>query len=319
MSFPKIVSRRSLRLLLETHPRLSPSRTKLSTPCTKDTSWPRSFQIMGYSLLCLSVPYSFLVVVSESCRLREFIEDYSIVGKSLVEWTRWYWGEYEHAPYFEFMDNKEKTVSLPNELCGKIREEQKEIERYINSDILVGVTYMVHSDNKKVVGSVRGDIYVNDLIGIWNTVSGKTQFSFDVSNGLALTFEDDNEKDLMTPTERMGRVKDEVFYLRNLINIWSAWSYFPTGNIDSLINKPSHFNSRTSRRMTTGREIELKISELEWHVSELRRNLCDPTCTQDRDDMESRLWEYKKELGIWRRRSWCSHWWNLFSKRNREK
>lgn len=311
MTYQKVVSRRALRLRLQKNSNLNPYSVISPKSNTNDLSWPRSFQLMGYSALCLSVPYTFFLVLSESPRLREYIIDYFSTGNTLVEWTRWYWGEKEKVPYSELIDKKEMgKVSLRTEVCSKIRQEQKEIKRNIDSDVTVGIISITNNDNDPEIGKIPGYLPVDDVFLIWNLLCDNCQPPIHEYNKLEVTFKDENDGITTPAFIEIDKIKNENNSLRSLINIWSAWNYFPTLTITPLNNqsKSSFFNKRSFLKDYNDTEIEMKILELEWHVSELTKELCDPNCTKNRDDMEGDLFEFRKELKLWRKRRRFGKW-----------
>ena len=78
----------------------------------------------------------------------------------------------------------------------------------------------------------------------------------------------------------------------------SKWSYLPP-QPSQAAQKETAANS--SRRST---DVEMSIARLEYEISDLSKNLRDPLCTRDIDDMQNELRQSKRELSKlkWKRR-----------------
>ena len=73
--------------------------------------------------------------------------------------------------------------------------------------------------------------------------------------------------------------------------VFSSWFYVPT-------------QQQQQSQQQQNKDIDMDISRLEYTVNELEKNLKDPTCTRDMDEMSSELRQAKRELSSlrWKRR-----------------
>lgn len=310
MTYQKVVSRRSLRLLLKKKPNLYNHTFKQHKRKKTQTFWPRSFHLIGYSVFCISIPFGFSLVLSESNRSREYIINHLSFGDTIVEYTRWLWGEKENIPYPESFSDSFGVVSLRTEVCSKIRQEQKELEKYVRSDVAINIVSDLNDVNGKIIENVPGHFPENNIFIVWSLLCGNRQHLIKKIDRLKMNLCDERIEETAFACPDIYENKIENVGLNNLTNIWSAWNlipmfYFVYNNSQSCFSliKKSSYSKKNSDK-----EIEVKILELEWHVSELVGELCDPNCQKNRDDMEENLAGYKKELKLWKRKRRFSQW-----------
>mmetsp|Transcript_4752 Transcript_4752/g.6994 ORF Transcript_4752/g.6994 Transcript_4752/m.6994 type:complete len:188 (+) Transcript_4752:771-1334(+) len=83
----------------------------------------------------------------------------------------------------------------------------------------------------------------------------------------------------------------------NLCTIYSTWNYFSPEMINaSTENAPSIGTTKSSS--SSFDSTQLRIEELQYNIDELQKSLMDPSCTRDRDDMESEIKQMKNEIGF---------------------
>lgn len=82
----------------------------------------------------------------------------------------------------------------------------------------------------------------------------------------------------------------------------SKWAYTPSQQQGS--GDTSKNGTRSDSRTTQLSDVEMKMSQLEYEISELERDLRDPMCTRNIDDMTTALRKAKRELSKlrWKRR-----------------
>jgi hypothetical protein len=78
----------------------------------------------------------------------------------------------------------------------------------------------------------------------------------------------------------------------------SKWSYMPPQPSQAVQKETA---AKSSQRST---DVEMNIARLEYDITELSKNLRDPLCTRDMDDMQHELRQSKRELSKlkWKRR-----------------
>eukprot|EP00551_Chaetoceros_affinis_P004502 CAMPEP_0203676034 /NCGR_PEP_ID=MMETSP0090-20130426/22998_1 /ASSEMBLY_ACC=CAM_ASM_001088 /TAXON_ID=426623 /ORGANISM="Chaetoceros affinis, Strain CCMP159" /LENGTH=343 /DNA_ID=CAMNT_0050542427 /DNA_START=82 /DNA_END=1113 /DNA_ORIENTATION=+ len=327
MSPPQILlSRRVLHQIKPKYPlHFTPPKSSSSSKKGADeTPWPKWMQMVGYGSVAAAIPYTIGVTVKESRSLRDYLEgdasensdgDSGSMGRKIVNAVRWYWGEEDEIPYVEYLKKKEKStssdnddkveISFANEDKTTSRLNEDRIERDCGSDINVSIECdgMVVQDDLLLKGKLPLGVQLISENGKIATTSkniivsvqdddGSGSGSGTSSGNEVLPLLNDTVGELSTSSSSSAD-KD----IGNLCTIYSTWNYFSPEMINaSTENAPSIGTTKSSS--SSFDSTQLRIEELQYNIDELQKSLMDPSCTRDRDDMESEIKQMKNEIGF---------------------
>lgn len=321
---PLIISRRAFQRLSKQYPKhFESSTTKLkganATTKKTETPWPRSLQIAGYSAIALSIPYTFGTIISESPNLRGWLEENDQLntdgqltwGQLVVSWVRWGWGEkeLEGIPYTE---DSPQEKSLKSDVPVRTRSEQVAIEQSILSDVKLrmktksrfGEENNISAEEERE-GSVSGKMLLSNSDEIYTSLTGNAKSP---NERIIVNFEDDADESqfqgatLMSVGEfpqQYGDVKSYTPYdlMKRRASRWPLWSVNP------IVTPSSDGTTSTKNTVRTKYDpTKMRIDELEYNISDLRKALQDPLSTRSFDDMEDELQRCREELRTLKRR-----------------
>lgn len=322
-----IISRRAVNQYLKKN-KDHPLNSFKKKPKPDETPWPRSLQMVGYGAMILAVPFCIGAAIVEIPSFRRFLqggdEDEIAVhtkpslGSLCVNAIRDFWGVEEFMPDEEqkwLLQQAEKTSnrSFENEDPIHIREMQKEVGKISHSSQRIKVmTYPVTPGEAFAYGSQSssessstetvisdGKMTMEDGMNenSRHHIMSKLGSAIDSNDGktpiVAIEFLDEDEKEqVFIQPDEFGSVhtlKAEDFCddLRVKTSTWSSWQYFP--NASSASSSPSDSKTRLSND-------EIRKSELEWKLQQVKQQLTDPNCLRDIDEMQDELKSIEKEL-----------------------
>jgi len=308
-----VISRRSwqdLKVILP--PKSSPS----VKPKADDKPWPKSVQIAGYGAAGILIPYSIVWLITSNPSLREMVGPYLPLDKFRSHFGQLEWNVQSYVDEMQIDERKGpedsnlgkkipnvKFYQFPNELPFRERKQQGIIDEMEKSEIKV-IIHLCGSNGHQIqeTKTVPASILANaqNLFGLVKGASERlTRSTTDGTTTVAVDFEDNNAE--MTVG---GPLLEDVDFPPSSLNdnpstlllketqTFSSWFYVPQYQIQQTGS-----SSATS-------DLEVNISRLEFTVSELQKNLKDPTCTRDMDEMATELRLAKRELfGLkWKRR-----------------
>ena len=242
-----------------------------------------------------------------------------------------------YADYMEIQQDKfqsgkgSEEVSLENDISTFDRMGQERIQSQLRDDLKVKVE--TDGDGEERFGTVSGDVPASDVKHIWNTIGGGasagTSVSVSVSSSstgsqdltpkqMYVTFEDDEqssdgngtgtdnssdfEGEYAADSEFMSgneEFRSQSKELTNLTSIWSAWYHFPNAN--PTMNDSSASPTTTAAAAAAPSSVvdpyQNSIEQLKVELGEMEKDLRDPYCIKDRDDMENEIRRVRKELG----------------------
>ena len=295
---PLIVSRRALQRLSKKYPQHLKEKIR-STPKKDDVAWPAYMRRAGYSAIAFAVPYSICMAIAESPSVRDTLEgdpgsdDSDSIGRKVVNFVRWYWGQEDKIPYAEYLaEDEHNEVSLPSDVSSVERANEENIQRMLRDEIRVHVETEV--DGQERFGTVDGRMPSSDVEGLWKKVGMENEGSSDVEPQIVyLSFEDDENNndedgmnsDLSTANDVSGTVPSKQ--ITNLTTIWSAWSNF--GNAQNTEAADVTFRAPID-------PYEMRIEQLKLEIVDIANDLKDPYCLKDRDQMHDDMKMKKKEV-----------------------
>jgi hypothetical protein len=325
---PFIISRRALQGLKHKYPQHLKEKSSKSSSKTDDSAWPKTMQRAGYTAVALAIPYSICIIIAESPRLRASLEGDPGSGtgdgltRKMVNFIRWYWGKEDHIPYAEYVDNDRVAgeghteVSLDSDISTVERVAQERIQEQLRDELKVKAE--TDGDGEERYGKIDGRVGASDVGKIWNTIGmGADQSAGMLPTQLYLTFEDDEraESERGTNSEngsfgsdfKMGMELDAgnlsqntapSQQIANLTSIWSAWYHFAEGMVG---NANANTNASSTGSSNVGPAAAdpyyNSIEELKLMLQDVERDLNDPYCIKDRDDMETEIKRLRAELG----------------------
>lgn len=317
---PYIVSRRELQRLMQKYPQHLKEQARKTNPKKDESTWPRSMQIAGYTAVALSIPYSGIITVAESPRIRDGLEGDPIqidaegvdgsrssttIGQNIVNFVRYYWGHEDHIPYPEYLENiNHKEISLTTDASTMDRKVEAGIQSLIQDDVKVNV-WTSSNGGAEQIETLPGSVLVSDIEsnrqGTGSFASSSTEKRGDEKEiGVSLSFDDADSSNTgdfdstISDTRFTDLIEEDASTQKNGIsqftNIWSAWHAFP--NMSGVGTDSSSAKPQTKAASMNREEIELE--EISHMIEVLQRDLRDPSCTRDIDEMNTELAELKK-------------------------
>ena len=312
---PIVISRRAW----EAHKRKIPSQPrskKSKKDPVDDKPWPRSVQIAGYLAATTLIPYTVIWFVVSNPTLREFFGDYLPLTQ-----LRSHFGEVEFdaMSYVDDVDRQEQNVPMdvnysqfPGEFPYEIRKQQQQIKAIEEKDLKARLYVILNSTSQqehsttRVPGSTKA---TSNTLRSFISGYGTGSISGDSSNNppVAVDFIDDDddpgsdslEYDLgrslslaQNESSNSGKSLPALPLLQKTYT-YSSWFYQPVQSGQDVENEPKVLSQR-----------EVEMSRLEYTIDQLQKDLKDPTCTRDMDDMRAELNQAKSELSRlkWKRR-----------------
>ena len=277
-------------------------QAKANQPKEKETPWPRSLQIAGYTAMVVSVPASFLTIVAEQPHVRDLMlgdRPYDETwAKAVIDFVRRYWspdtGLFEGETERSLIEDRELSrlmdLEVPLNVVGLSGDGEAEyVEHRFQATMAAtaqSIWNQIYPDDKvsKMEGKFAiefGDIFEKDEI----IEPIKVIDSFDES---AVDNKDETDEDT-----KLFRMSQGV----------SGWQYVaPTAE-----SSGGKVATGSSNRIEMSAE-EIRISELEYNEVQLKMQMIDPYCTREIDEMEKELAAIRRELrslkGSWR--TWFS-------------
>jgi len=320
-----IISRRAVDQFLKNnkdHP-LNTIRKKTET---KETPWPRSLQLLGYGAMVISVPFCIGAGIVELPSFRRFMqggdEDQIVahakptLGTMCVNAVREFWAGEEVTPDEEQkwllkQSDAKPRKSFDNEDSTHVRQIQQEIGKLSLSPQRFQITTYpfntpetsgfgehtssdltsyegVAEDGKMILGDGNSDDIRKNIMRKVNTEISNDDASTPIVAIEFLDDEKDKQDSLYTDTNdnlNIPIMEDFCDDLRNKTATWSSWQYFPKANSSSL--------SENTTRLS---DDDVRKSELDWKIQEVKQQLTDPTCLRDIDEMQDELKSLERQL-----------------------
>jgi len=301
---PIITSRRALQKLTPKFPKHLKEIIKQEAK-KDDPAWPDYMRRAGYTVMAIAVPYSVMAIISESPRLRDKIEgdpgaeDGDSLGAKVVDFVRWYFGREDDIPYSEYLEtDKHNELSLFNDLSTTQRKVQERIQQRLRDELTVNIETEAVGDDRSGVVDGRAMANISKIMAdLGASTTGQE------SNRVRITFEDSPEKKLSIGEGEFGNDFESVRDYRNedvlkrvssMTSIWSAWYYFPSTSAPAETTQPAA-NTKSGKTAQYD-SYQPIISNLTQRIEDLQKDLSDPNCFRDRDDMESEIKQMRKEI-----------------------
>jgi hypothetical protein len=295
-----VISRRVWQAHEKTLPKVKP---KPKADSSDDKPWPQSVRIAGAVVGGIFIPYSIVWFITSNPSIRDMFQDYLPMDRLRTHFGEVEWGA---QSYVDAQMDKEANVvkeaglyQFPGEITWKDRKQQEIVEKMEASDVTANL--YVLEDNaelkqtKQVPASTRANRKVlSELVG-----------TEEQNVAVAVDFEEDddantNMEDTNYISSSMGSSFSEEQHNHNPIqpllqqtHTFSTWYYH--SNLAQQAQEQQASNNT---------DTQMEQSRLEYTVSELEKNLKDPNCTRDIDDMMTELRQSQRDLSRlkWKRR-----------------
>lgn len=307
-AIPLIVSRRALQRLSNKYPQHLKETINQSKPKKDDTAWPVSMQRAGYAAVAFAIPYSICVTIAESPRLRDRLEgdpgpdDHDPIGRKVVNFVRWYWGHEDMIPYSEYVETKDhKEISLDSDISTMDRLGQASIQHRVHDEVQIRVE--TDGDGEERFGTIPGSVPASDISQIWSSIGSSNGSKELEPKQVYVTFEDGNNNtssdenesnDELQLSTGEGDFTSPAQDISRLTTIWSAWNHFANAAGGAE-------NSQAATTYNSMDADEIHIEELQYAIQNLQKDLRDPYCSRDRDEMEQDIAKLKREVGASKR------------------
>jgi hypothetical protein len=285
----RVVSRRAW----QAHERTMPKKPKFKATKAEEKPWPRNMQLAGYAAVAVFVPYSALWFISSDTSLREYFKDIIPFDKIRGHFgeSEWDAQSYEDKISGEPLDPR--YLRLPEEMSFAERQRQAKIEELNSAEVTVNV-YLLDSSSSQTTIRAPGSVPANpekllELVG--------SQVEHD-KGSVAIDFEEDLDKNAANTSDQLYAdemthdfaLEDPTKDLLRQTHTFSTWYY----------QRPAQEEQPAGK--VTDRDME--ISRLDYTIDKLQKDLKDPACTRDRDDMTEELKQAKSSLSKlrWKRR-----------------
>jgi len=338
---PRIVSRRAWQSYVKQNPSLKSKNSSTSNKKKEEAPWPRNFQIAGYCAAAVGIPYSLAWFYSSNQELRDMLP--IRLPDIVLNALRHHFGEIEDEYHSypetlvqQYHHEEEDQQQQPAAVVYKFEDEPTLIERTIQHEIdsfVLDDTHeipikiscisphdnsIVHTEQYAVHGSLKAN--ADSLLNIMTNKKGnekdfiiavdfppqnqdveenerlkQQQQVDDTSTNFTIG---DNGMNDMTMTTTNGKSSFSSFQMPDLCTIYSLW-YSPSQG--QAPQASSSTTAPSTHRMTAD---QMEESKLNYEIEQLQRNLKDPSCTRDMDEMQQELQNNKSKLRklIWKRR-----------------
>lgn len=287
-----VLSRRVWQAHLEKMPK-QPKGTNTTKVKPDDKPWPRNVKIGAGVAACIVIPYTTLWLITSNPTLRNILGPYLPLDQ-----LRTHFGSLEWDAQ-SFVDQGDPIppgcYQYPLELSFRDRLQQAIIESADQATTTAKI-YLLGDSQQEQVKKVPASAKANpetlaSLVGAQLDPGIKVAVVFedpepsedemDGSQVEMVTFEDEKQNPEDIPTKSL--LKETVTY--------STWYYTP------VVTEETERAQRSS-------DMEIDRLRLEYTVKKLEKDLRDPTCTRDHDEMRAELKQAKSDLSRlkWKRR-----------------
>ena len=266
--------------------------------------WPKGWQILGYTVLVLTIPCSVATYIVENHWIREYLlENTNHYVKDMISFLRenfgprvWYYPELKDGfvemkeeHYFDYMNDYPMVHKAEIEIEDLMDYSNYRVEVMLNQGL--SFCYVL-----------KGSIIMN-LESLKDALNVSTILDGDKDVSISVDFlDDDNYEEELTSTtpDEIKETKDNHTQIRKVSSAFSTWHHFP----------PAGSTDLTMTNTGAMSEKEMKISKLEYREKELNALLNDKDCTASVDDLISELKDVRRDLyrlkGKWVRWGWVS-------------
>lgn len=282
------------RRVWQAHAQKLPKKPKAAKVKPEEKPWPRNFKIAGGVAAAIFIPYTGVWIVTSNPTLRELLGPYLPLERLRKHFGNLEWDVQSYPDEEEDGGNiPDGYYQFPLEDSFRDRQQQSMI---VNADqaTLTAKIFVIGDgaqaeEQRQVAASVKANPEaLANVIGGTSRMGPSTRvavefedLSTDTATGES-AFETDSfvlEKPDGSPPTR-GLLRE--------MHTYSTWHYTPSASPEE---------EKTSN-------AEIEKMRLEYTVEKLGKDLKDPNCTRDRDEMQAELKQAKRDLSRlrWKRR-----------------
>lgn len=276
------------RRVWQAHVRKLPKKPKIEKPKPDDKPWPRNVLIAGGVAAGVLVPYFGVWLITSNPTLR------SVFAPVLpMDRLRKHFGvlEWDAQSYADKDDEiPEGYYQFPMEMSFSTRQQQARIEEWEKQTVTANIYILGDSqvqETKQVPASTAANPQnLVKLVGA--TVDGNSRVAVDFVDSPS---GDGTASEMSAFDEKLQENIPNQDLLHRM-HTFSTWHYTPAmGRNDE---KPSQKTS----------DVDIQRMRLEYTVEKLQKDLRDPNCTRDMDEMQAELKQAKRDLSRikWKRR-----------------
>jgi hypothetical protein len=285
----RVVSRRAW----QAHERTMPKKANFKSTRADEKPWPRNMQLAAYAAGAFFVPYSTVWLISSNPTLREIFKD--IIPMDMI---RGHFGEIEqNAQSYEDKISGEALdrgySRLPEEMTLAERRRQAKVEELNSAEVTFNI-YLLDSSSSQTTIRAPGSVPANPE-KLLELLGSQVEHAKD---SVAIDFEEDQDDYSSNASDQLYMdemtkdftLEDPTKGLLRQTHTFSTWYY----------HRPAQEEQQAGK--VTDRDME--ISRLEYTIDKLQKDLKDPACTRDMDDMAGELQQSKSSLSKlrWKRR-----------------
>lgn len=330
---PIIISRQYKNELLANRPQSRQQQLKSTRKIANESEekpWPMHWQILGYSLVMLTIPVSIATFAVESYTFRDYILENNILyGQEIISFLREHFGpQIMHYPELSLEENNDSFISQKEQRyfnytndAPSIQISQNNIENEFMNDQRVEVML---NNGLSLCYLLKGNVLMN-MDSLKDALQASIIFDNDGSDHddrdvrVTLDFLDhddgiegfDNNNELI----EIGSInnydatqKSIIKEIRKASSAFSTWHYFPNTNNNNATSTTSTSKNNNDVKLLSDKEIQ--ISKFQYREKELLTELNDNFSTKSIDELMNELNYVRKELykleGRWMRWGWVS-------------
>jgi hypothetical protein len=251
-----------------------------------DKPWPRNVQIAGYVAGAIFIPYTAVWFILSNPTLREMFQNILPLDQLRTHFGEVEWDAQSYADKEELLDTG--YHHFPLEWSFRDRKMEQEIKKR-DATTLTANLYLLGNHEMQQTKQVKASTMANrqnlqEVFGLSST---------DAKAPVAVDFQVDapDEVDEFELTEDFLTQEDPTLQLRKHGHTFSSWYHVSAPN-------------QAQEQQPTMSQIDYEVSRLEYTIAELEKNLKDPNCTRDIDDLTTELRDAKRDVSKlkWKRR-----------------
>jgi hypothetical protein len=271
------------RRVWQAHTKTLPKKPKVDQVKPDEKPWPRNVQIAAGVAACILVPYTTVWLISSNPTLREVFGAYLPLDP-----LRKHFGEVEwDSQSFDDEGDElpEGFYQYPVEDSFLKRQQQAKVEELDNGTITANIYVLGDSqiqETKQVPASVKANPRsLAELVGASTGPGSATRVAVDFVDSEVGDELDSSMSNFDIAPEENRPTRD----LLKRMHTFSTWHYTPA--VGAAAEQGNNKNSS---------DVEIDRLRLEYTVEKLEKDLVDPYCTRDHDEMRAELKEAKGDL-----------------------
>lgn len=273
----------------QAHVQKLPAKPKVKKEKPDEKPWPRNFQIAAGVAACVFIPYTGVWLITSNPTLRDTFGPFLPMERLRRHFGTLEWDAQSHADKDEEIPTG--FYQYPLEDSFRDRQQQKKIEESLEQNVTANI-YVLGDSQAKETKQVPASISANSqnlgkIVGATGGPRIAVEFADDDDNTDQVA--DDQPVFDEPPAGENTKTGD----LLRQMHTFSTWHYTPAVGEEA---------QQGGNQKATDTDIDRM--RLEYAVEKLQKDLRDPNCTRDHDEMRAELKEAKSDLSRlkWKRR-----------------